>query len=85
MGWALLEIPIELKDSNISGLEIQIEVILLTHIKTGMHSDSSNCTVIFMLWDTWGFGSMNAKILAVGHLILGYFASLRLIFTNLLN
>jgi hypothetical protein len=31
--------PIELKDSNISGLEIQVEVILLTHIKTGMHSD----------------------------------------------
>ena len=34
--------PIEFKDSNISGLEIQMEVILLTHIKTGMHSDSSN-------------------------------------------
>jgi hypothetical protein len=48
-----------------------MEVILLTHIKTGMHSDSSNCTVICMLWDTWGFESMNAKILAVGHLILG--------------
>jgi hypothetical protein len=77
--------PIELKDSNISGLEIQMEVILLTRIKTGMHSDSSNCTVICMLWETWGFGSMNAKILAVGHLILEYFASLRLIFTYLLN
>ena len=61
-----------------------MEVILLTHIKTGMHSDSSNCTVICKLWGTyctWGFGSMNAKILAVAHLILGYFASLRLIFT----
>ena len=44
--------PIELKDSNISGLEIQMEVILLTHIKTGMHSDSCNCTVICMLWET---------------------------------
>jgi hypothetical protein len=72
--------PIELKDSNISGLEIQMEVILLTHIKTGMHSDSSNCTVICMLWETWGIGSMN-----VGHLILGYFARLRLSFTYLLN
>ena len=33
---------IELKNFNISGLEIQMQVILLTHIKTGMHSDSSN-------------------------------------------
>ena len=81
MGWAHREMPIELKYSNISGLEIQMEVILLTHIKTGMHSDSSNCTVIYMLWETWGFESMNAKILAVGHLILEYLASLRLIFT----
>ena len=54
--------PIELKYSNISGLEIQMEVILLTHIKTDkLHSDSSNCTVICMLWETWGFGSMNAQ------------------------
>jgi hypothetical protein len=29
-----------------------------------------------MLLGTWGFGSMNAKILAVGHLIFGYFARL---------
>jgi hypothetical protein len=62
--------PKELKDFNISGLEIQMEVLLLTHIKTGIHSDSSNCTVlkliqICMLLGTWGFGSMNAKILAV--------------------
>ena len=37
--------PKELKDFNISGLEIQMEVLLLTHIKNGIHSDSSNCTV----------------------------------------
>jgi hypothetical protein len=60
-----------------------MEVLLLTHIKTGIHSDSSNCTVlkliqICMLLGTWGFGSMSAKMLAVGHLIFGYFASLLL-------
>jgi hypothetical protein len=58
--------PKELKDFNIPGLEIQVEVLLLTHIKTGIHSDSSNCTVlkliqIFMLLGTCGFGSMKLK------------------------
>jgi hypothetical protein len=46
LGWAHREMPKELKDfKNISGLENQMEVLLLTHIKTGIHSDSSNCTV----------------------------------------
>jgi hypothetical protein len=60
LGWAHREMPKELKDFNISGLEIQMEVLLLTHIKTGIHSDSSNCTVlkliqICMLLGTLGF------------------------------
>jgi hypothetical protein len=50
--------PKELKDFNISELEIQMEVLLLTHIKTGIHSDSSNCTVLklFKFACYWGHG-----------------------------
>ena len=73
MGWAHREMQIELKDLTFPH-EIQMKVILLTHIKTGMYSDSSNCTAcMIQICMLWGFGSMNAKILADTSLV--YFAN----------